>query len=112
MVVRSSVTVITVGGVFSSIPGLLLADRVHCLVGSRDRTVWLGPLLFPGRWPISPRSAWNKAKRRGKVSIVDMGPMIHSGKGDYFTRSVTLENGKTYADHTADVVADIINGER
>ena len=108
----SKVTVITVGGVFSSIPGLLLADRVHCLVGSRDRTVWLGPLLFPGRWPISPRSAWNKAKRRGKVSIVDMGPMIHSGKGDYFTRSVTLENGKTYADHTADVVADIINGER
>ena len=34
--------------------------------------------------------------------------MIHSGRGDYFTRSVTLEDGTTYADHTADVVADII----
>jgi len=37
-----------------------------------------------------------------------MGPMIHSGKGDYFSRSATLACGKTYADHTADVVADII----
>ena len=108
---RSPVTVITVGGVFSSIPGLLLADHVHCLVGSKDRTVKLGPLMFPGRWPLAPRSAWNKARRRGKVSIVDMGPMIHSGRGDYFTRSVTLEDGTTYADHTADVVAGIIKAK-
>ena len=105
---RSKVTIITVGGVFSSIPGLLLANHVHCLVGSKDKTVWLGPILFPGRWPIAARSAWNKAKRRGKVTITDMGPMIHSGRGDYFTRSVTFEDGKTYADHTADVVADIV----
>lgn len=105
---RSKVTVIMIGGVFSSIPGLLLADHVHCLVGSKDRTVWLGPLLFPGRWPVAARSAWNKAKRRGKVSVVDMGPMIHSGRGDYFTQSVSLENGRTYADYTADTVAEII----
>lgn len=104
----SKITVIMVGGVFSSIPGLLLAHRVHCIVGSKDRTVWLGPLLFPGRWPIAPRSAWNKAKRRGKVSIIDSGPMIHSGRGDYFTQSVTLSDGTNYADHTADLVADIL----
>lgn len=106
---RSKVSVITVGGVFSSIPGILLADHLHCLVGSKDRTIWLGPLLFPGRWAIATRSAWNKARRRGKVSMIEMGPMIHSGRGDYFTQSVTLANGKTYADHTADTVADIIN---
>jgi len=105
---RSTVTVITIGGVFSSIPGLLLAEHVHCLVGSKDRTVKLGPVLFPGRWPIAPRSAWNKARRRGKVSIVNMGPMIHSGRGDYFTQSVTLDDGTTYADHTANVVASIL----
>lgn len=104
----SKVKVITVGGVFSSIPGLLLADHVHCLVGSKDKTVWLGPLLFPGRWPIAPRSAWNKAKRRGKVTIIETGPMIHSGKGDYFTRNVSKEDGTSYADHTADLVADIL----
>ena len=104
----SKVTVITVGGVFSSIPGILLADHLHCLVGSKDRTVWLGPLMFPGRWPIAARSAWNKARRRGKVTVTDTGPMIHSGKGDYFTRSVKLEDGKTYADHTADLVASIV----
>ena len=106
---RSPVTVITVGGVFSSIPGLLLAEHVHCLVGSKDRTVRLGPVMFPGRWAIATRSAWNKAKRRGKVSIHDMGPMIHSGRGDYFTRSVKREDGTTYADYTADVVARIIS---
>lgn len=105
---RSKVEIITVGGVFSSIPGILLADHVHCLVGSKDTTVWLGPLLFPGRWPIVARSAWNKARRRGKVTQTDMGPMIHSGKGDYFTRSCTLDDGTTYADHTANVVAKII----
>lgn len=105
---RSKVTVITIGGVFSSIPGILLADHLYCLVGSKDRTVWLGPLLFPGRWPVAPRSAWNKAKRRGKITTIPMGPMIHSGRGDYFTRSVKLECGTTYADHTADTAADII----
>lgn len=107
---RSPVTVITVGGVFSSIPGLLLADHVHCLVGSKDTTVKLGPLMFPGRWPIAARSAWNKAKRRGNVTVLDVGPMIHSGRGDYFTRSVTTDDGTTYADHTANVVAQIIRG--
>ena len=105
---RSKVTVITIGGVFSSIPGILLADHLYCLVGSKDKTVSLGPMMFPGRWAVAKRSAWNKAKRRGKVTMTDMGPMIHSGKGDYFTRNVTLECGKSYADHTADVVAEIV----
>jgi hypothetical protein len=105
---RSRVTVITVGGVFSSIPGIRLAHHLHCLTGSKDRTIHLGPLLFPGRWRIATGSAWNRARRSGKVSIVELGPMIHSGRGDYFTQSMTLDNGKTYADHTADVVAGII----
>ena len=105
---RSHVTVITVGGVFSSIPGIRLAHHLHCLTGSKDRTIHLGPLIFPGRWRIAWGSVWNRARRDGKVTITELGPMIHSGKGDYFTRSVTLENGKTYADHTADEVARII----
>ncbi len=105
---RSKVTVITVGGVFSSIPGILLADHLYCLTGSRDRTIHLGPLMFPGRWKISQASVWNQAKREGKVTVIELGPMIHSGKGDYFTRSVFLEDGTSYADHTADTVAEIL----
>ncbi len=107
---RSPVTVITVGGVFSSIPGITLADHLHCLVGSKDRTVHLGPVMFPGRWPFLRASHWNRAQRDGKVTIHPMGPMIHSGKGDYFTRSCHLPDGTTYADHTADVVARILRG--
>ena len=105
---RSPVHVITVGGVFSSIPGILLAEHLYTLVGSKDTTVWLGPIMFPGRWPIAHQSAWNKARRRKKVTRIEMGPMIHSGKGDYFTRSVHCEDGTSYADHTANVVADIV----
>lgn len=105
---RSKITVITVGGVFSSIPGILLADHLHCLTGSRDRTIHLGPLLFPGRWKISRASVWNQAQREGKVTVTELGPMIHSGKGDYFTRSVFLEDGTSYADQTADAVAQIL----
>lgn len=105
---RSHVTVITVGGVFSSIPGLLLAHRVHCLTGSKDRTIHLGPLLFPGRWAIARGSDWNQARREGKVTITELGPMIHSGRGDYFTRGVTLPDGTSYADRTADAVAQIL----
>jgi hypothetical protein len=100
--------VITVGGVFSSIPGIRLAHHLYCLTGSKDRTIHLGPLLFPGRWRIARTSIWNQALRDGKVTIAELGPMIHSGKGDYFTRSCTLANGRTYADHTADTVAGII----
>jgi hypothetical protein len=109
---RSRITVITVGGVFSSIPGIRLAYHLHCLTGSKDRTILLGPLMFPGRWPIATASEWNCARRAGKVTITELGPMIHSGKGDYFTQSMTLDNGKTYADHTADVVAQIIRETR
>ncbi len=104
----SPVTVVTIGGVFSSIPGIALAHQVHCLVGSRDKTLMLGPLMFPGRWPWMAASHWNRALREGKVSIHRPGPMIHSGRGDYFTQSVTLPNGTSYADHTADIVADIV----
>lgn len=105
---RSHVTVITVGGVFSSIPGIRLAHHLHCLTGSRDRTIGLGPLLFPGRWRIAGGSIWNQARREGKVTITELGPMIHSGRGDYFTQSVTLPDGTTFADHTANAVAEII----
>ena len=105
---RSKVVVITVGGVFSSIPGILLAHHLYCLTGSKDRTIHLGPVLFPGRWKLVGGSCWNRALRKGQVTIKELGPMIHSGKGDYFTRSVSLENGTTFADHTADVVAEIV----
>lgn len=105
---RSQVTVITIGGVFSSIPGIRLAHHLHCLTGSRDRTIHLGPLLFPGRWRIAQGSIWNQALRDGEVTITDLGPMIHSGRGDYFTRSSHLEDGTTFADHTANVVAEIV----
>ena len=105
---RSNVTVITVGGVFSSIPGIRLAHHLHCLTGTKDTTIHLGPAIFPGRWRIATGSAWNRARREGKVTITELGPMIHSGRGDYFTQSATLQNGKSYADHTADTVAGII----
>lgn len=106
----ASCSVISIGGVFSDDPGLDHVDHYWDLRGSRDLVRLAGPLAFPGRWPINRFSTWNEAKRDGRVTIVDAGPAIHYGPGDYFDPSARYPDGQTHAESLIALVTAIFAG--
>jgi hypothetical protein len=99
--------VISLGGIFASDPGVLAADHLYHLYGSRDMAHKYS-LSAPGRWRILPASAWNRARRQGKVSMVNMGPMGHTGSGGYLDVKSVLPNGQSYLDNTVETMANIV----
>lgn len=105
--VQGPVYIISLGGVFDSDPGLLAATHTFHLHGTMDRSHHLG-LIAPGRWPFFPASAWNRARRQGQVTEINMGPMGHTGRGGYLDSKHTLPNGTQFVDHTVAVIADIV----
>jgi hypothetical protein len=102
------VWVVSIGGVLTSDPGILEIERVFHLSGSRDRTQYVGMVLYPGCWPIMRRSAWNRALAQGRRSVIRVGPMKHMGLGDYFSRSAMLPSGESHAERTGSVVAECV----
>jgi hypothetical protein len=107
---RAPVWVVSIGGVLTSDPGILEVERVFHLSGSKDRTQYLGLVLYPGCWPIFRSSAWNRALVLGKRTVIPVGPMKHMGHGDYFCRSCALPDGQLYVEHTAAVIAEAVAG--
>ncbi|NLE96591.1 MAG: hypothetical protein GX596_01190 [Propionibacterium sp.] len=104
------VTVISVGGIFGDDPGLDRVRHLWHLSGSRDKLQHLGTVAFPGRWPTAPLSPWAKAKREGRVTTLDVGPMEHSGANGYLGRRAVGEDGRNHAEVTRDVVIRIVRG--
>lgn len=102
------VSLISIGGIFADDPGLDRMSHVWQLSGSRDKMQYLGAVVFPGRWPTAPLSPWGKAKREGRVSVIDLGPMKHDGGGAYFGRSRHLADGRSFAEATGDAVLEIL----
>ncbi|MDQ3248109.1 MAG: hypothetical protein M3Q45_02760 [Chloroflexota bacterium] len=105
--IRGPIYVISLGGVFSSDPGLLAMTHLYHIYGERDRARKLSAVA-PMRWPIFPASEWNRARRQGLVSFVNMGPMGHTGVGGYLDQKSTLPDGTVYLDKTVQVVAGIV----
>lgn len=104
------VYVISIGGVLSDDPAIAYIRHLYHLEGSRDKFPRIGDVLFPGRWPIVTYSAWNQAKRAGKITTIDPGPMRHTGQGDYFDSRNRLPDGQTYVEKTVEVIGAIIDG--
>jgi hypothetical protein len=102
------IRVISIGGVISDDPGIAEVDHLYHLQGSKDIFPWIGNVLYPGRWPIVPHSNWNQAKRNGKVTVINMGPVSHFGRHDYFSHSAKFSDGKSHAEKIAEVIANII----
>jgi hypothetical protein len=102
------VWVIGIGGVYGDSAGVLSVRHLYQLAGEQDYTQYLGDVIFPGHWAIFPYSAWNRAKRKGKISFLKMGPMKHTLSGDYFSRSAKLPNGQTHVEKTVETIAEIV----
>ena len=105
------ISVVSLGGVISSDPGLLALEHVYHLYGQRDMVQRTGNVLFPGRWPLLPYSAWNQAKEQGIIKLVSMGPADHTGPRGYLDAESFLPNGQSYLDATVETIARIVESE-
>jgi hypothetical protein len=101
------VTVISVGGVMSSEPSSLLVEHVYHLWGTKDPIQRVGDLAFFGRWPVASNSAWNRARRQGKITRLPMGPVAHNGSAGYFGPT-PLADGRPMIDQTLETIIAVI----
>ena len=104
---RAPVYIIAIGGVFASDPSLEAADHVYYIYGQND-TVHKWGYIAPGRWPMTVASAWNRARRRGKVTMLDMGPVGHTGRGGYLDHKAFLPDGTAFVDQTVATLTEIV----
>jgi hypothetical protein len=78
------------------------------MYGSKDVIEPLGPIMFSSRWAIMKRSNWNRARRRGKVSITHLGPVGHQVPGGLLDPSYRLPDGRSALRQTLDHIHDIL----
>jgi hypothetical protein len=100
--------IISIGTILADDPGILEVEHLYHLSGSRDRTQHIGRFFYPGLWPIFPHSPPNMARKLGKISVIDMGPMKHMGAGDYMSRSITLPDGSRNVDRTVGALVSLV----
>lgn len=108
---QAPIYVISIGGVMTDDPGITHVEHLYHLQGSRDRFPMIGEVLFPGRWPFMRSSAWHRAEHLGKISVIDPGPIRHTGKGDYIDAHTVLANGQSNLDRTVEVIAAVLSDQ-
>jgi hypothetical protein len=111
--VKGPIYMVSMGGIFGSDPGVLVADHVYHLWGTNDiAQVWR--YLMPGRWPIFPSSEWNRALRQRRVTIIRMPNMGHTGRGGYIdvkpSDGSTVPNGQITAQTIANLIQHAVEG--
>ncbi|MGF1497108.1 MAG: CAAX protease [Elainellaceae cyanobacterium] len=105
------IDVISLGGVISGNCNVLKLEQLYHLVGDKDKVERIGPVMFPGRWPIFPLSYWNRAKRRGNISIFSMGPTAHQVPGGILDPDLMLPDGRSALQQTIDYIKAILRGD-
>jgi predicted Abi (CAAX) family protease len=110
-VLRAPIEVISLGGVISGSVQALEAEQLYHLVGTKDSVERLGPLFFPRRWPISRLSYWNRARKRGRISFISLGPVGHQNPGGIMDAEATLPDGRTHLQQTLDLTLEILEGD-
>lgn len=104
------IDVISLGGVMSANHNFLQLEHLYHLVGEKDGVEKFGPLLFAGRWKLLPLSYWNRAKRKGKVSLLSVGPVGHQVPGGYMDPCTDLPDGRSCLQQTIDWILAIVTG--
>ena len=104
------IDVISIGGVMSANNNLFRLEHLYHLIGEKDVVEKFGPLLFAGRWKILPLSYWNRAKRKGKISLLTVAGVGHQVPGGYMDPDAQLPDGRSYLQYTIDVVLQILTG--
>ncbi len=101
-------TLISLGGVLCSDPGLHEVEHLYHIEGTRDWVQRIGAIVFPGRWPLLAGSSWNIAKSQEKITIVEIPGVKHTGTGGYLDGDSRMPGGQSTVAHTLDVLTDLI----
>ncbi|WP_035984806.1 CAAX amino protease [Leptolyngbya sp. KIOST-1] len=104
------IDLISIAGVFSGNNNILKLEHIYHLVGDQDKIERLGPIFFPNRWKLLALSYWNRSKRLGKVSLINLGPVGHEVPGGVMDPERVLPDGRTALQQTIQWVADILQG--
>jgi hypothetical protein len=102
--IDAPVYVISIGGVISDDPGIKHVGHLTHFYGEKDPLQKLGEILWSGRWPVMGQSDWNRAKTRGRISMINLGPMAHNAYGGYYDVRVNLPDGENHCVATANAV--------
>jgi predicted Abi (CAAX) family protease len=108
--IAAPIDVISLGGVMSANNNLLMLEQLYHLVGEKDTVEILGPIMFPGRWKLFPLSYWNRAKRKGNISIISLGPVGHQLPGGIMDPNAFLPDGRSYMQQTIEIIVQILQG--
>ena len=102
------IEVISLAGVISGNTGTMEIEHLYHLVGKQDRVEKVGAIMFPGRWQFFFQSNWNRAKRRGKISFISLGPVGHNGVDGPLSEQELLPDGRNNLRQTLDIITGIL----
>jgi predicted Abi (CAAX) family protease len=106
---KAPIELISLSGVISGNQNVLQLEHLYHLVGGKDLIEKVGPVMFPRRWKLFALSYWNRAKRRGKISLISLGSQVgHNGADGPYGDQALLPDGRTYLQQTVQIVSDII----
>lgn len=105
--IKGPVYVVSLGGIFSSDPGILAADHVFHLWGEKDKAqIWR--YLMPGRWAFFAASEWNRGLRQQRVTIIRLSGMGHTGRGGYLDHTRPDLDSRSNLERTVETIATIV----
>ena len=104
------IDVISLGGVMSANNNFLRLEHLYQWIGDKDVVQRLGPILFPGRWKFLLLSYWNRALRKGKISILSAGPVGHQVPGGYMDPNAFLPDGRSHLQQTIELILQVLTG--
>ena len=100
--------IISLAGVMTGTAPFVQIDHFYHMYGSKDMIEPLGPIMFASRWKIMTHSHWNRALRRGKVTVAHLGPVGHQVPGGLLDPDLTLPDGRSALRQTLDHIEQII----
>ncbi|MFB2880008.1 CAAX protease [Floridanema aerugineum] len=107
---QAPIDIISIAGVFSGNNNSLKLEHFYHLVGNKDIVERAGPIFFPKRWKLLFLSYWNRTKRMGKVTLINLGPVGHQVPGGVMDADLLLSDGRSALQQTVDWVAEILQG--
>jgi predicted Abi (CAAX) family protease len=104
------IELVSLAGVISGNHNLLAVEHLYHIVGDNDLVEKQGPVLFPRRWKLLFLSYWNRAKARGKISFISLGPVGHNAAKGPYGAEARLPDGRTHLQQTVAVISGILQG--
>lgn len=101
---RAPLLLISIGGFHNGANDLTHVARMHVLTSTRDRIERVSAWIFPERWRLFRRSAWNRAVDAGKVVVHRLEPATHVGPLSYISPTAKLPDGRSHLDRTTELV--------